>query len=201
MSKKMEKKLMIKFKYVFWIKYPWWTSKSKVNPLCFKIQSWCLKPRLIYAILLFSWPNSSLITRNWNFGVLRQKISDIKHLPAVCRTERDFRFVYLNFQSSINNLRSPLLWAVGPYGNLRVPAGQRKQDELRRRREDVGGWVGLSLTWTRDGGRYSHYIHRNFYYFKPLAVKTDWEQSISVYKYDIFIPKIVFREIVSFPNI
>ena len=51
-------------------------------PLCFKFQSWCLKPRLIYAILLFSWPNSSLITRNWNFGVLRQKISDIKHLPA-----------------------------------------------------------------------------------------------------------------------
>ena len=82
MSKKMEKKLMIKFKYVFWIKYPWWTSKSKVNPLCFKFQSWCLKPRLIYAILLFSWPNSSLITRNWNFGVLRQKTFDIKHLPA-----------------------------------------------------------------------------------------------------------------------
>ena len=58
-----------------------------------------------------------------------------------------------------------------------------------------GGWfgvMGLTLTWTRDCGRYNHYVHRNFYYFKPLPVKTDWEQSISVYKYDIFIPKIVF---------
>ena len=126
MSKKMEKKLMIKFKYVFWIKYPWWTSKSKVNPLCFKFQSWCLKPRLIYAILLFSWPNSSLITRKHRTGTsgfLRQKIFDIKHLPAsrhLPLTERDFRLVYLNFQSSIKNLRNPLLWAVSvvPYGNL-----------------------------------------------------------------------------------
>ena len=55
---------------------------------------------------------------------------------------------------------------------------------------------GLTLLAGRPLGP-AHYTDRNFYYFKPLALKTDTEHCISVYKYDIFIPKIVFRKIVT----
>ena len=89
-AKNVEKKLMIKFKYVFWIKYPWWTSKSKVTPLCFKFQSWCLKPRLIYAILLFSWPNSCLITRNTKLE-LSFETKDFLTSNTSTQSERDLR--------------------------------------------------------------------------------------------------------------